>query len=201
MLGLMDTVEMRLLTVPQFARRVHHSIDEVLTMIACRDVKALRPNPEEGYRVLETEVDRILQEKTTRIKRPSANPQDHATVSEQAPSRQIGLEVHLTTVTALEAIRETNARLERLNTQLQAELFHYRRLLQCRQDDLLTSQAHLKAAKEQILVLEAQLDSATKVEHQKEATLPCQAETRSTQERDAVFPTPWWRRLFQRKAL
>lgn len=142
----MDTAELRLLTVPQFARRVSRSEDEVLALIASRDVKALRPDLEGGYRVLETEVDRLLQTHATRIK-PSAVRKD---VVEQT----VSLEVHLSTVTTLEMEREKNGRLERLNSVLQSDLFQYRRLLDESQRALLENQARMRATNERLLELE-----------------------------------------------
>lgn len=136
---------MRLLTVPQFARRVSRSEDEVLALIAARDVKALRPDPEGGYRVLETEVDRLLQTHTTRIKRPKREGVVETTVA---------LEVHLTTVTALETERERNARLERLNSGLQSELFQYRRVMDQAHRELIEVRSRMRATHERLLELE-----------------------------------------------
>jgi hypothetical protein len=143
----MDTQEMRLLTVPQFARRVSRSEDEVLAMIAARDVKALCPDPEGGYRVLETEVDRILQVHTTRIKpvRPSR---------EGVVEKTVSLETHLSAVTALESERERNFRLERLNSGLQSELFQYLRLMDETNRELIEVKTRMRATHERLLELE-----------------------------------------------
>ena len=152
---------MRLLTVPQFARRVSRSEDEVLALIAARDVKALRPDPEGGYRVLETEVDRLLQTHTTRIKRPKRDGVAETTVA---------LEVHLTTVTALETERERNARLERLNSGLQSELFQYRRVMDQAHRELIEVRARMRATHERLLELE--------------------------KERMTKKHRPWWKKIF-----
>ena len=161
----MDTQELRLLTVPQFARRVSRSEDEVLAMIAARDVKALRPDPEGGYRVLETEVDRILQEYTSRIK--PVRPKREGVVENTVP-----LEQHLSTVTALETERERNARLERLNSALQSELFQYLRLMDETSRELLEVKTRMRATHERLLELEKE---RIKVRQE---------------------PKPWWKRLF-----
>ena len=142
----MDTQELRLLTVPQFARRVSRSEDEILAMIAARDVKALRPDEDGGYRVLETEVDRILQEHTTRIKRP---PRREGVVEQTVP-----LEVHLSTITSLESERKRNSRLERLNSGLQSELFTYLRLMEETTKELYEMKMRQKATHERLLELE-----------------------------------------------
>lgn len=136
-----------MLTVPQFARRVSRSEDEVLAMIAARDIKALRPDPEGGYRVLETEVDRILQEYTSRIK--PVKPKREGVAESTVP-----LELHLSTVTALEAERDRNARLERLNSGLQSELFQYLRLMDETSRELLEVKTRMRATHERLLELE-----------------------------------------------
>ena len=161
----MDTQEMRLLTVPQFARRVSRSEDEILAMIAARDVKALRPDPEGGYRVLETEVDRILQTHATRIK--PRKPFREGVVENQVP-----LEVHLTTVTALESERERCGRLERLNSGLQSELFQYLRLMDETSKELLEVKTRMRATHERLLELEKE---------------------RIAQQNQ---PKPWWKKIF-----
>lgn len=156
---------MRLLTVPQFAKRVSRSEDEILAMIAARDVKALRPDPNGGYRVLETEVDRILQTYTTRIK--PRRPKREGVVENTVP-----LAVHLATVTSLETEKERNARLERLNSGLQSELFQYLRLMDETNKELLEVKTRMRATHERLLELE--------------------------KERIVVKrkPVSWWRRLF-----
>lgn len=156
---------MRLLTVPQFARRVSRSEDEILAMIAARDVKALRPDPKGGYRVLETEVDRILQTHTTRIK-------PRKSFREGVVENTVPLEVHLTTVTALESERERCCRLERLNSSLQSELFQYLRLMDETNKELLEVKTRMRATHERLLELE--------------------------KERIALQnqPKPWWKKLF-----
>lgn len=163
----MDTQELRLLTVPQFAKRVSRSEDEILAMIAARDVKALRPDPEGGYRVLETEVDRILQVHTTRIKPVRPERGDTGRVEKTVP-----LEVHLSTVTALEAERARNSRLERLNSGLQSELFQYLRLMEDTNKELVEVKTRMRATHERILEMEKE---RIKVRQQ---------------------PKPWWKRLF-----
>lgn len=159
----MDTAEMRLLTVPQFATRVARSEDEVLALIATRDVKALRPDPKGGYRVLETEVDRILQERTTRIKPVKTR--------EGVTENTVALSVHLSAVTALESEKKRNGRLERLNSNLQSELFGYLRVLEESSKELFEAKIRMRATNERLLELE--------------------------KERLAIKqPRPWWKRLF-----
>jgi hypothetical protein len=163
----MDTAEMRLLTVPQFARRVSRSEDEVLALIQARDVKALRPDPEGGYRVLETEVDRLLQTHTTRIKRKQVSRREG--VQEQS----VPLEAHLSAVTALENERDRNARLERLNSTLQKELFVYLKLMDENTKELLELRTRQRATHERLLEMEK--------------------ERMAYRQRRQM---PWWKRLF-----
>lgn len=165
----MTTAEMRLLTVPQFARRVQRSEDEVLEMIQTRDVKALRPDPEGGYRVLETEVDRILQVHTTRIKPKKVERNEGPDHSAGVP-RSVPLEAHLTTVTALETARDEKEKLERLNSKLQAELFQYLTLADESRAELIEARARMEATHQRLLVLE--------------------------REKLARDSAPWWKRLF-----
>lgn len=173
----MDTAEMRLLTVPQFATRVRRSEDEVLALIQSRDVKALRPDPEGGYRVLETEVDRLLQERTTRIK-PQSAP------SATGISRTVPLSTHLAVVTTLETAKKDNARLERLNSTLQAELFQYLRLV----DEAGREMLEVKAR------LEASVQAANQMAEEKlRAELDAEDAKAQAQEYSA---RPWWKRLF-----
>ena len=143
----MNTAEMRLLTVPQFARRVSRTEDEVLALIQARDVKALRPDPEGGYRVLESEVDRLLQTRTTRINPKKAK-------REGVVENTVPLEAHLSTVTALETEREKNGRLERLNSSLQKELFCYSRLLDETNKELVELRTRSRATHERLLEME-----------------------------------------------
>ena len=143
----MNTAEMRLLTVPQFARRVARTEDEVLALIQARDVKALRPDPEGGYRVLESEVDRLLQTRTTRIK-PVRNRR------EGVVENTVALETHLSVVTALETERDRNGRLERLNSSLQKELFCYSRLLDEANRELVELRTRSRATHERLLEME-----------------------------------------------
>jgi hypothetical protein len=216
----MDTAEMRLLTVPQFARRVDRSVDEVLTLIASRDIKALRPDPEGGYRVLETEVDRLLQEKTTRIKRPADRaegaprnpstlepptlprlPQKHTPELEPTPARTVALETHLTAVTALEAARAENGRLERLNSNLQAELFKYRRLCEEDKAELHELRARLDAANQGIAAakLEKIEFERQRVEYEQTVNRRLQAELEAAQRAEAETKRgkrSFWQRLF-----
>lgn len=215
----MDTAEMRLLTVPQFARRVSRSVDEVLALIANRDVKALRPDPEGGYRVLETEVDRLLQERTTRIKRPAptqaegaprTSPLEPPTLTkvpgksqpvEPTPARTVAMETHLAVVTALEATRAENARLERLNSSLQAELFTYRRLSEDDRGQLQELRARLESAHQGLCA--AKLEKIEIERERMELEQACakrlQAELEAAQreeaEKAAVKPS-FWRRWF-----
>jgi hypothetical protein len=206
----MDTAEMRLLTVPQFARRVSRSVDEVLALIANRDVKALRPDPEGGYRVLETEVDRLLQERTTRIKpaRP-ALPADSAGSAgsagtgalEATPARMVAMEVHLTAVTALETVKQENARLERLNSTLQAELFQYRRLYEDEREELLESRSRLESAQQQLCAARLErIDwERQRVEIEQVSARRLQAELQAAQQAQsekAAQRKTWWRRFF-----
>lgn len=144
----MDTAEMRLLTVPQFAKRVRRSEEEVLAMIQTRDVKALRPDPEGGYRVLETEVDRLLQERFTRIKPKKVE------VKATSYDQTVPLEVHLAAVTSLENLREKNARLEGLNATLQSELFQYIRLIEESKREVLELKARTASSNKRLLQLE-----------------------------------------------
>ncbi len=174
----MDTAEMRLLTVPQFATRVRRSEDEVLALIQSRDVKALRPDPEGGYRVLETEVDRLLQERTTRIK-PKAAP------SSSGVSRTVPLATHLGVVTTLEIAKKDNARLERLNSTLQAELFQYLRLADEAGREMLEIRSRLEASQAASAQLEAEKQSA-------ELAVRA-AEIRAKELADR----PWWQRIFR----
>lgn len=212
---------MRLLTVPQFARRVSRSVDEVLALIANRDIKALRPDPEGGYRVLETEVDRLLQEKTTRIikstertegaPRRNLSPLEPPTLVKvppvkdpkvaPTPPRAVAMEQHLTVVTALETAKADNARLERLNSNLQAELFSYRRLHEDAQDELLEVRARLEAAQQQLC--EARLESIElerrSVELEQATTRRLQAELEEAKKAEAekkARKRSFWQRLF-----
>lgn len=188
----MDTVEMRLLTVPQFARRVSRSVDEVLALIANRDVKALRPDPEGGYRVLETEVDRWLQEKTTRIRptAPKSKPSDQA-----APARTVPMEAHLTTVTALETTRAENARLERLNSTLQAELFQYRRLCDENNSDLHQIRARLEETQQQLCAAAVE-NERHRLQNEQRLALELDAADQAQAAEWVSPPKGWWQRLF-----
>lgn len=213
----MDTAEMRLLTVPQFARRVHSSVDEVLALIASRDVKALRPDPEGGYRVLETEVDRLLQERMTRIKRPVADgaprtpsileppalpelPAPTAPELEPTPARQVAMETYLTAVTTLEASKDDNARLERLNANLQAELFGYRQLLEQSQQQAQELRAELCAVGGQLETVSRELSLSQ--ERCREAELGVRRleslaeEARLAEAARAASKRSFWQRLF-----
>lgn len=213
---------MRLLTVPQFARRVSRSVDEVLALIANHDVKALRPDPEGGYRVLETEVDRLLQEKTTRLKRPGwsvgpqaegaprTSPLEPPTLTkvpvrtepvEATPARSVAMETHLTVVTALETARAENARLERLNANLQAELFQYRRLSEDDRAQLQELRVRLEAANQALC--EAKLEKIEierqRLELEQERARRLQAELEAAQSAEAEKAKQkksFWRRLF-----
>lgn len=212
---------MRLLTVPQFARRVSRSVDEVLALIANRDIKALRPDPEGGYRVLETEVDRLLQEKTTRIiktperaegaPRRNLSPLEPPTLVKvpppgepkvaPTPPRSVAMEQHLTVVTALETTKAENARLERLNSNLQAELFQYRRLNEETQEELLEVRSRLESAQQQLC--EARLESIElerrSVELEQANTRRLQAELEEAKRAEAEKKTRkrgFWQRLF-----
>ena len=212
---------MRLLTVPQFARRVNRSVDEVLALIANRDIKALRPDPEGGYRVLETEVDRLLQEKFTRIKVPeksegaprrNLSPLEPPTLVKvpakseppkvaPTPPRSVAMEQHLIVVTALENTRAENARLERLNSTLQSELFGYRRMHEEVQDELLEARSRLEAAQQQLCA--ARLESIEverrSVEIELASTRRLQAELEAAQQAEAEKVTrkrSFWQRLF-----
>jgi hypothetical protein len=158
---------MRLLTVPQFARRVSRSEDEVLALIQARDVKALRPDESAGYRVLETEVDRLLQTHTTRIKSKRANRREG--VAEQS----VPLESHLSTVTALENERDRNARLERLNSTLQKELFVYRKLMDESTKELVELRTRQRATHERLLEMEKERMAIREYQQK-----------------------PWWKKLF-----
>lgn len=210
---------MRLLTVPQFARRVSRSVDEVLALIANRDVKALRPDPEGGYRVLETEVDRLLQERTTRIKRPvkaEGAPKVPATLEpptlhkvpapppanvEPTPARAVAMEIHLTVVTALETARSDNARLERLNSTLQAELFKYRRLSEEDKSEVIELRSRLDAANQGMFAakLEKMEMERQRIEFEQALANRLQAEleaARQMEEAKKVTPRTWWQRVF-----
>lgn len=153
---------MRLLTVPQFAKRVSRSEDEVLALIQTHDVKALRPDPNGGYRVLETEVDRLLQTRTTRIKRAARR--------EGVMEQTVPLETYLSTVTSLENERERNSKLERLNSNLQKELFTYLRLMDETNKELVELRTRTRATHERLLEME--------------------------KERIKVRHRPWWKRIF-----
>ena len=173
------TAEMRLLTVPQFATRVRRSEDEILALIQSRDVKALRPDPEGGYRVLETEVDRLLQEATTRIK-----PVKVPSPTTAGVSRTVPLATHLAVVTTLETARKDNSRLERLNSTLQAELFQYLRLVEETNRDLIEVKARLEAS-----VQAANRLAAEKIQ----AELDAEDAKAQVEE---VAARPWWKRIF-----
>lgn len=196
----MDTAEMRLLTVPQFASRVNSSVDEVLALIANRDLKALRPDADSGYRVLETEVDRILQDRTTRIKpkQPSLPELDCALKDELAPvaarktvapstaRRSIAMETHLAVVTALEISRQESNRQERLNALLQADLFLYRGLIEEREREYLELSASIKAAKQELEGFKLELVKRDREALEREKAV-AQSKNKS-----------WWRRFVKK---
>ena len=117
-------------------------------MIQTRDVKALRPDPEGGYRVLETEVDRLLQERFTRIRPKKVEPRD---VSFE---QTVPLEVHLATVTNLENMRTKNAQLEGLNATLQSELFQYIKLIEESKKEIIEMKARTASSNKRLLQLE-----------------------------------------------
>lgn len=194
---------MRLLTVPQFARRVSRSVDEVLALIANRDVKALRPDPEGGYRVLETEVDRLLQEKTTRIKpRPAPSAETRGADLQPTPARSVSMETHLTVVTALETAKAENARLERLNSTLQAELFQYRRLAEEDRVELHELRSRTESFQQQLCAqkLEKIEMERRSVEMEQAEARRRQAEFEAAQQVEARKAAPktktWWQRFF-----
>ncbi len=212
---------MRLLTVPQFARRVSRSVDEVLALIANRDIKALRPDPEGGYRVLETEVDRLLQERATRIKTPEKSegaprritsplepptlvkvpPRSDPPKVAPTPPRSVAMEQHLSVVTALETAKADNARLERLNSTLQAELFQYRRMHEEVTGELLECRSRLEAAQQQLCAARLEFIEVERrsVEMELASTRRLQAELEAAQRAEAdksVKPRSWWQRLF-----
>lgn len=210
-----NTAEMRLLTVPQFAKRVHRSVDEVLTLIANRELKALRPDPDGGYRVLETEVDRMLQERATRIKplvradkAPISSPLEPPTITkvpfkkelgvEPTPARTVPMESHLTTVTALETAREDNARLARLSSNLQAELFQYRQFSKEVQDELVETRARLQSLQQELHAIKLeQIELERKaVEAEQRAVAAAEKELEIARELEAVKAKTWWQRLF-----
>lgn len=211
---------MRLLTVPQFARRIHSSVDEVLALIANRDVKALRPDPEGGYRVLETEVDRLLQERMTRIKRParadvapktpsilepptlpSLRPQETVPELEPTPARHVAMETHLTVVTALETMKAEKACVERLNSNLQAELFGYRQQLESQTEELHELRASLVTSshENETLRLEKAKCEQQRVEAEQAAAQHLEAlleRERAAESVQANVKKSFWRRLF-----
>ena len=216
-----NTAEMRLLTVPQFAKRVHHSVDEVLALIANRELKALRPDPEGGYRVLETEVDRILQERTTRIKpvvradgAPKSSPLEPPTITkipfkkerevEPTPARSVAMETHLTTVTALETSRHDNARLARLSSNLQAELFQYRQFSQEVQEELVETRARFQAADQELnayKLVKAELerkvaDAERQIAELLEKELQAVKAAEEARLAEEAKPKSWWAKLF-----
>ena len=210
-----NTAEMRLLTVPQFAKRVHRSVDEVLALIAARELKALRPDPEGGYRVLETEVDRILQERTTRIKprprsegAPKTSPLEPPTITkvpfkrdlevEPTPARSVAIETHLTTVTALETARQDNARLARLSSSLQAELFQYRQFSQEVQDELVETRARLQSAQQEVCAYKLEKIELERkaLEAEQRADEAAASELETARELEAARSKPWWKKLF-----
>ena len=210
-----NTAEMRLLTVPQFAKRVHRSVDEVLTLIANRELKALRPDPEGGYRVLETEVDRILQERTTRIKpvvradkAPKSSPLEPPTITkvpfkkdlevEPTPARTVPMESHLTTVTALETARQDNARLARLSSNLQAELFQYRQFSKEVQDELVETRARLQSVQQELCAIKLEKIELERksVEAEQRAVAAAEKELEIARELEAAKAKTWWQRLF-----
>lgn len=212
-----NTAEMRLLTVPQFAKRVHASVDEVLALIANRELKALRPDPEGGYRVLETEVDRMLQERTTRIKpvvksegAPKSSPLEPPTITkvpfkkdsqvEPTPARTVPMETHLTTVTALETARQDNARLARLSSNLQAELFQYRQFSQEVQDELVETRARLQSVQQELCAykLEKMELERKAMEAEQRAVVAEEKELEVARELEAAKSKTWWQRLFKR---
>lgn len=211
----MDTAEMRLLTVPQFARRVNSSVDEVLALIASRDIKALRPDPEGGYRVLETEVDRILQEKM-RIRplekaegspRPSIlePPTIHKVPApakaprpavEPTPARSVAMETHLTVVTSLETARGDNARLERRNSALQAELFQYRQMLEGQSEETAELRARFETTSRNLdVALESLEVERRNVEGEQATVRSLRGELEAAQAAAAVKKS-FWQRLF-----
>lgn len=194
---------MRLLTVPQFARRVRCSVEEVLALIASRDLKALRPDPEGGYRVLETEVDRLLQERTTRLKRfvapEAASPPSRPDSGQAGVPRAVSLDRHLSVVTALEAAQQEQARWERRNLALQEELFSYRRALEEQTAVLVELRAQRETAQQRAATLEREAQGERA---ERERVAAEHAELAALNERleadKAALQRPWWRRWLGR---
>lgn len=206
---------MRLLTVPQFARRVNSSVDEVLALIASRDIKALRPDPEGGYRVLETEVDRILQEKTRilplekaegsprpsilepptihKVPAPAKAPRPAA---EPTPARNVAMETYLTAITSLESARADNARLERRNSALQAELFQYRQMLETQSEETAELKARLETTSRNLDSALQALEAERKATRGEQAAVAAlRSELQATQAA-ASAKKGFWKRLF-----
>jgi len=68
--------------------------------------------------------------------------------------KTVPLETHLSTVTALEAERARNSRLERLNSGLQSELFQYLRLMDETNKELIEAKTRMRSTHERLLELE-----------------------------------------------
>ncbi len=173
----MNTDEMRLLTVPEFAKRVRRSDDEVYEEIQNMRIKALRPDPGAGYRILETEVERYLQESGSRIRA-------------QQPVNTNDFEHRL--VTQLETMHRSYARLERRNAVLEEELRRYRAVMKDEQEDLNEQRCertrlNLKVAEMSKALAETRLE-AEQLEKTLMATLEKHARER-----------PWWKRWFSRR--
>lgn len=173
----MNTDEMRLLTVPEFAKRVRRSHDEVYQEIQDLKIKALRPDPKSGYRILETEVERYLHESGTRI-RPH-----HPVNTNELESRL---------VTQLETMHRSFSRLERRNAVLEEELRRYRAVMKDEQEDLNEHRCErtrlgLKVAELSKALAEARLE-AENLEKTLVTTLEKNARKR-----------PWWKRWFSRR--
>jgi hypothetical protein len=113
----------------------------------------------------------------------------------------VAMEVHLTAVTALETVKQENARLERLNSTLQAELFQYRRLYEDEREELLESRSRLESAQQQLCAARLErIDwERQRVEIEQVSARRLQAELQAAQQAQsekAAQRKTWWRRFF-----
>jgi hypothetical protein len=120
---------------------------------------------------------------------------------EPTPARAVAMEIHLTVVTALETARSDNARLERLNSTLQAELFKYRRLSEEDKSEVIELRSRLDAANQGMFAakLEKMEMERQRIEFEQALANRLQAEleaARQVEEAKKVTPRTWWQRVF-----
>lgn len=190
----MDTDELKLLTVSSFSEAVGRSERQIYRRIRDGWLKAMKPSPNEGYRIPASEIDRFLKEFGSR-QEPDDN--GHVVTHEVSDTdvTPASIQVQLQLLESLDFANEKLLRSERRRIALEMELQQHQLLLAENAESLIEKSAQEKCSQERLEDTQTQLEKREQELQELELRV-----AQLTSENESLWSEkrrPWWKKMFK----